>query len=195
MDVRTGRRVTQLGAIALSALAGACASGGAPRPFPRPASPPIPIVERPVTSPPILEPEAPAPADRPVTPPTLADEIVRTALGLRGSPYRNGGSDPDQGFDCSGFTQYVFAQVGARLPRDTREQFQAGEKISRDDVRPGDLVFFATTSKHVSHVGIALGDDRFVHAPSSRGVVRIESMELPYWRRRFVGIKRMVDAN
>lgn len=192
MDAVTRRNLSLLGAIALSVFAGACASGGTPRPFPMPSGP-IPIVERPVATPPPLAPEAP-PVDRPEAPLTLADTIVRTALGLRGSPYRSGGSDPE-GFDCSGFTQYVFAQVGTRLPRDTREQFQKGSTIGREAIAPGDLIFFATTSKHVSHVGIALGDDRFVHAPSSRGVVRIESMNLPYWRRRFVGVKRMVEAN
>ena len=192
MEVRTTRRLELLGAIALSLFACACASGGAPRPFPVPSSP-IPIVERPVTAPPELAPEVP-PADHPDTRETAADVIVRTALGLRGSPYRDGGSTPD-GFDCSGFTQYVFAQAGTRLPRDTREQFQKGAKITRDALQPGDLVFFATTSKHVSHVGIVLDDTHFVHAPSARGVVRIESMELPYWKRRFVGIKRIVDAN
>lgn len=157
-------------------------------------SAPVPIVERPVTPPPELKAEAPPPADRPEPTLTLVQTILQTALGLRGVPYRNGGSDPG-GFDCSGFTQYVFAQVGTHLPRDTREQFQKGAKIKRDDLQPGDLVFFATTSKHVSHVGIVLDDTHFVHAPNARGVVRIESMELPYWKRRFVGVKRMVEAN
>lgn len=193
MPVWMRRRLELLGAIALSTLAGACASGGTPYPFPMP-SPPVPIVERPVTAPPELTPEAPPPADRPEPILTLAQTIVQTALGLRGVPYRNGGADP-AGFDCSGFTQYVFAQVGAHLPRDTREQFQKGAKIKRDDLQPGDLVFFATTSKHVSHVGIVLDETHFVHAPNARGVVRIESMDLPYWKRRFVGVKRMLEAN
>lgn len=193
MDVRTTQRLELLGAIALSVFAGACASGGTPRPFPIPSGP-IPIVERPVTAPTELTPDTPPP-DRPdTTPATVADAVVRTALGLRGAPYRSGGATPE-GFDCSGFTQYVFAQVGTRLPRDTREQYQKGATVGRDALQPGDLVFFATTSKHVSHVGIVLDDTHFVHAPSSSGVVRIESMELPYWRRRFVGVKRLVEAN
>lgn len=173
-----------VGAVALAAATTACASGGgvAPRPFPMPSTPKV-------ASPVQTAPDVPAPPAAGTV--TLADRVVQAALGLRGTPYRNGGSDPD-GFDCSGFTQYVFAQVGLRLPRDTREQFDAGEPVEAAEVRPGDLIFFHTTSRHVSHVGIALGDGRFVHAPSERGVVRVESLQLPYWSRRFVGIRRLV---
>ena len=88
-------------------------------------------------------------------------------------PYRNGGSDPS-GFDCSGFVQWVFAQHGVPLPREVREQFRGGQKIDPRDVQPGDLVFFETVSRGASHVGVAIGGDQFVHAPSSRGVVRVE---------------------
>ena len=105
-------------------------------------------------------------------------------------PYRNGGSDPS-GFDCSGFTQYVFAQHGIALPRETREQFRIGEKIGLKDIRIGDLVFFQTVAKGPSHVGIVVDDDQFVHAPSSAGVVRIEHLSLPYWSRRFIAARRL----
>jgi cell wall-associated NlpC family hydrolase len=109
---------------------------------------------------------------------------------MRGVPYRNGGSDPG-GFDCSGFTQWVFAQTGTSLPRETREQFLLGAPVSSGDQQPGDLIFFTTTAPGASHVGIALDAETFVHAPSSRGVVRIESLTLPYWSQRLVGIRRV----
>jgi len=109
---------------------------------------------------------------------------------LRGIPYRNGGSDPS-GFDCSGFVQWVFAQNGVRLPREVREQYQAGNKIDLRDVEPGDLLFFETVSRGASHVGVAIGGDQFVHAPSSTGVVRVERFTAAYWSRRFVGARRV----
>lgn len=116
--------------------------------------------------------------------------LIATALSYRGVPYRNGGSDPS-GFDCSGFVQWVFAQQGNALPREVRDQYQLGRKIDRDDVQPGDLVFFETVSRGASHVGIALGSEQFVHAPSSRGVVRVESYSTEYWNRRYVGARRV----
>jgi cell wall-associated NlpC family hydrolase len=114
------------------------------------------------------------------------------ALGYRGVPYRHGGSDPS-GFDCSGFVQYVFKRVGALLPRETREQFLTGRRVDRDKVKAGDLVFFQTVSRGASHVGLAIGDGEFVHAPSSRGVVRVERLATNYWAQRFVGARR-IDA-
>src|SRR6476469_3935685 len=150
----------------------ACASKGAvPRPFPNPPSPPAAQVQ-----PPIAEPNH--------------VELLETALSYRGSPYRNGGSDPT-GFDCSGFVQWVFAQHGVRLPRAVEDQYQLGSAIDRDAVQPGDLVFFETVSHGASHVGIALGGNQFVHAPSSRGVVRVESYTIAYWKQRFVGARRV----
>ena len=116
--------------------------------------------------------------------------LVGTALALRGAPYRNGGADP-QGFDCSGFTQYVFAQYGVALPREVREQFKQGKKISENDLSPGDLIFFSTTEPGPSHVGIAVGGDEFVHAPSSTGVVRVEHIGSSYWSPRYLGARRV----
>jgi cell wall-associated NlpC family hydrolase len=170
-----------VGAIALSMMAAACASTGtAPKPFPMPAPP---SASRP--APPAAVPAAPAsPAQ------TSTDVIVRAAMELRGAPYRDGGTDP-RGFDCSGFTSYVFAQVGTSLPRETREQYLVGTPVPFGEQRPGDLIFFTTTAPGASHVGIALGGDAFVHAPSSRGVVRVEQLTLPYWSRRLVGIRRI----
>ena len=124
--------------------------------------------------------------------PGEAAAIIETALALRGTPYRNGGSEPARGFDCSGLVQWVFAQHGTALPRETREQYAAGASIDEDDVRPGDLVFFETVSAGPSHVGIALGDGNFVHAPSSRGVVRVESYRRStYWAERWLGARRI----
>jgi cell wall-associated NlpC family hydrolase len=86
----------------------------------------------------------------------------------------------------------VFAQHGRALPRETREQYEAGEKIDEDEVQPGDLVFFETVSKGPSHVGIAIGAGEFVHAPSSRGVVRVESFtKTGYWTDRWLGARRI----
>jgi cell wall-associated NlpC family hydrolase len=116
--------------------------------------------------------------------------VIETAMALRGAPYRNGGSDPS-GFDCSGFTQYVFAQLGVAIPREVRDQFIMGSSVAPGDLAPGDLVFFNTVAPGASHVGIALGQDEFIHAPSSKGVVRIERLSAVYWSERFVGIRRL----
>jgi cell wall-associated NlpC family hydrolase len=116
--------------------------------------------------------------------------LVATALTFRGTPYRNGGSDPS-GFDCSGFVQWVFAQHGTAMPREVREQYRVGADVDRDEVQPGDLVFFETVSRGASHVGIAIGGGEFVHAPSSRGVVRVEKYTSAYWAERWVGARRI----
>jgi cell wall-associated NlpC family hydrolase len=119
--------------------------------------------------------------------------LVGTALELRGVPYRNGGGDRT-GFDCSGFTQYVFAQHGFALPREVRDQFRLGRAIKADELSPGDLIFFSTTAPGASHVAIAVGGDEFVHAPSSTGVVRVERLSSRYWGPRVLAIRR-VTAN
>jgi cell wall-associated NlpC family hydrolase len=158
--------------VLLMAVATACASsnGAVPAPFPTPG----PVASRPESP---LE-----PMDRPA--------VVGTALSLRGAPYRNGGSDPS-GFDCSGFVAYVFAQQGVYVPRTVSEQFSQGQAVDQDALAPGDLVFFSTVAPGASHVGIAVSRDEFVHAPSSSGVVRVESLNAPYWSSRFVGTRRI----
>ena len=172
------RRLLTLGIVAAAVLSGACAArGGVPRPFPGAALPPGAVETAP----------EPPPT---VTPPAL----VSTALQFRGVPYRNGGSDPS-GFDCSGFVQYVFAKFGATLPREVREQYQAGTPIDLDEIEAGDLLFFETVSRGASHVGMAVGGGQFVHAPSSRGVVRVERYDAAYWASRFVGARRIVVAS
>jgi hypothetical protein len=178
-------------AVVIASCAGvACAtSGGAggkvarvPRPFPGALVPLGATDEPPLPGPPAVA----SPGALPLSP-----GIVATALTLRGTPYRDGGSQPSEGFDCSGFVQWVFAKHGTSLPRDVKHQFDAGEKIEADDLKPGDLVFFETVSKGPSHVGIAIGANEFVHAPSSKGVVRIERLSTDYWARRWVGARRI----
>ena len=165
--------------VLLTLLAGGCASSGAvPAPFPTPApSAPAHVLE-PV---PALD-ESPRDVARP--------PVVGTALSLQGAPYRNGGTDPS-GFDCSGFVAYVFAQQGLAVPRTVSELYVAGREISADALEPGDLVFFSTVAPGATHVGIAVSADEFVHAPSSKGVVRVERLSASYWNSRFVGIRRV----
>jgi cell wall-associated NlpC family hydrolase len=135
-------------------------------------------------------PTAPMSSARRNTPTVDGYSISSTALSFRGAPYRNGGTDP-QGFDCSGFVQYVFAQHGVAMPRDVRNQYGVGADIDTPDLEPGDLVFFTTVAPGASHVGIIVGGDQFVHAPSSTGVVRVEHLSAQYWANRFVGAKRV----
>ena len=129
---------------------------------------------------------------RPRPPAAAVDgySLVGTALSLRGTPYRNGGADPT-GFDCSGFTQYVFAKYGVALPREVRDQFQEGKSVKDDDLAAGDLLFFKTTADGPTHVGISIGGDQFVHAPSSAGVVRVERLSASYWSDRYLGARRI----
>jgi len=168
-------------AVLVAVLATGCAARGTvntPRPFPGATVPPRSL-----------------PADARVTaePITIQPAVIAMALSLRGTPYQNGGSDL-AGFDCSGLVQWVFAQQGLALPREVRQQYQVGRDIDGDDVRPGDLVFFETVSAGASHVGIALGGGEFVHAPSSRGVVRVERYTSGYWADRWVGARRVTAA-
>jgi cell wall-associated NlpC family hydrolase len=161
----------------LAGAAGCATSGAVPRPFPGAGEPP----------------SAPRGTEPPASPSPTSfdpDAVVRTALGFRGVPYRDGGSDPS-GFDCSGFVQYVFAQHGLGLPREVREQVLIGEGVDPPRIQPGDLVFFATVTPGASHVGLAIGGDEFVHAPSSRGRVRVERLSAGYWATRIVGVRRL----
>src|SRR4051794_35643914 len=183
--------------ILLAILSGACASTGAtPRPFPTPhAKIAAPKAPAPTPAGPI--PAAPGPSPTPATRPpagtssAIGYSITGTALGLRGTPYRNGGADPS-GFDCSGFVQYVFAQHGVIVPRKVSEQYRAGHDVSMPQLEAGDLVFFTTVAPGASHVGIALGGDTFVHAPSSTGEVRVERLSAPYWSTRYLGARRVL---
>jgi cell wall-associated NlpC family hydrolase len=170
-------RAGMVWAIALATLTGACASTGAvPKPFPTSKT----------------RPRAATPSEAEAFPsgmPVDTYALVGTALDLRGVRYRNGGADPG-GFDCSGFTQYVFARYGVQLPRAVRDQYASGRPIRSDDLQEGDLLFFTTTAPGASHVAISVGGDSFVHAPSSTGVVRVERLSTRYWAQRFVGARR-----
>ncbi|HUE86968.1 MAG TPA: C40 family peptidase [Vicinamibacterales bacterium] len=167
-------------ALATAALTACASTGAVPRPFPLPGGAPT-------------TPGAPPRTDAPRLPgPTAFDgySISSTALSLRGAPYRNGGVDP-AGFDCSGLVKYVFEQHGVAMPREARRQFEVGRPVEPSSLEPGDLVFFTTVAPGASHVGILVGGDQFVHAPTSSGVVRVESLSSQYWSSRFVGAKRV----
>lgn len=124
-----------------------------------------------------------------------AADITSYALSLIGVDYRFGGNTPDQGLDCSGLIRYVFQQAtGISLPRSAREQARVGESITRDDLQPGDLVFFNTRRFQFSHVGLYIGDNRFIHAPSSGGSVEVTSLDNRYWQKAFNGARRIVSG-
>ena len=119
-------------------------------------------------------------------------EVARYAMGALGARYAPGGGSPKTGFDCSGLVAYVYAEaLQFRLPRTTSGLSRTGLRIAARDLRPGDLVFFNTQWRPYSHVGIYIGDRRFIHAPSSGGAVRIDDMRQRYWSRRFDGARRV----
>ena len=120
-----------------------------------------------------------------------AHELMVQALSLIGIQYRYGGDTPLTGFDCSGFVRYVYHQIGTALPRSASEISRFGKTVDRDELQPGDLVFFNTLRRPFSHVGIYLGEQRFIHAPSRGGNVEIVNMTERYWERRFNGARRL----
>jgi cell wall-associated NlpC family hydrolase len=142
------------------------------------------------------------PTDSTSQPPTAASaawrgaqDLAIFALGLVGVDYRFGGSTPLTGVDCSGLVRYVFQQVtGVTLPRTAREMARLGRNVAPPDLQAGDLVFFNTRSAAYSHVGIYLGDDRFVHAPSPGGGVEIVALSERYWHQRYNGARRLAAA-
>jgi len=122
-----------------------------------------------------------------------ASDLVMTAMNFLGVPYRLGGNNAEAGFDCSGFTRYIFERsIGMVLPRRADEQARSPSllAIGRHELRPGDLVFFNTMRATFSHVGIYVGDNKFIHAPRTGAEVRIEDMGDSYWSRRFTGARR-----
>ena len=124
----------------------------------------------------------------------VAEDVLFRALGLVGTPYRWGGNTPDSGFDCSGLIGYVYRDAaGISLPRSTRELISMrAPAVGRDRLQSGDLVFFATNGgSQVSHAGIYVGEGRFVHAPSSGGTVRLDSLSNSYWQRTYLNAKRV----
>jgi len=120
------------------------------------------------------------------------EEISVQAMSLVGVPYRWAGNTPASGFDCSGLVQYVFGRAAnIKLPRTTAAMSERGRAIDPDEIAPGDLVFFNTSGRPHSHVGIYIGKLRFVNAPSTGGTVRLDYLTNPYWAKRFDGIRRM----
>ena len=162
--------------IVVAAVSTGCATTGAtPQPFPTSGRPPASAV--------------PVGAGE-LGVDTTGYAVSGTALSYRGVPYRLGGADPN-GFDCSGLVWYVYAQHGLSMPRTVEEQYRVGETVAASRLEAGDLVFFSTTSRGASHVGIMIGGDSFVHAPASNGVVRVERLGSSYWSQRYLGARRV----
>ena len=130
-------------------------------------------------------------AEAPKAEESIKDRLLRVARGMLAVPYRFGGTTL-WGLDCSGFVQKAFAFLDLDLPRTAREQFREGAKVAKADLSPGDLVFFRTYANYPSHVGIYLGDNRFVHASSRERKVTVESLDTPYYVKRYIGAKRLL---
>lgn len=127
---------------------------------------------------------------------TAAQELVIEGLNHLGIPYRFGGTSPETGLDCSALVQRVFRNaLGLDMPRTAAEMARVGDRIGKDDLKPGDLVFFNTMRRTFSHVGIYLGDNQFLHAPSTGGKVRVDDMTDSYWLRRFTGARRVATES
>lgn len=121
-----------------------------------------------------------------------AGEVVSGALNMIGVRYKWGGNTPDSGLDCSGFVRYVFQDtLGFMLPRRAEEMSHVGERVAKNDLKPGDLVFFNTMRRTASHVGIYVGDNKFIHAPATGGKIRVEDIRQAYWSNRFNGARRI----
>ncbi|MDO8893152.1 MAG: C40 family peptidase [Sulfurimicrobium sp.] len=120
-------------------------------------------------------------------------DMLNYAMNLIGVNYKYGGNQPATGFDCSGYVSHVFRQMaGLSLPHNALAMSRVGKKISPDELKPGDLVFFNTLKRSFSHVGIYVGNNRFIHAPSSGGGVEVASMQEKYWVQRFNGARRLL---
>ena len=121
-----------------------------------------------------------------------ASDLVLNAMGFLGVPYRRGGMNAETGFDCSGFVRAMYEQtVGMLLPRRASEQAAVTQVIDRAELKPGDLVFFNTMRRAFSHVGIYVGDNKFIHSPKPGADVRVEDMRVAYWEHRFTGARRV----
>ena len=118
--------------------------------------------------------------------------MVEQAMGLLGVPYRRGGANENTGFDCSGFVRHLYEQsIGLVLPRRADEQAKATQSIDRNELKPGDLVFFNTMRRTFSHVGIYVGEGKFIHSPHTGSSVRVDDMRAAYWNKRFTGARRV----
>ncbi|HKW36625.1 MAG TPA: C40 family peptidase [Burkholderiales bacterium] len=127
-------------------------------------------------------------------PPARGPELVFQALATAGVPYRRGGESPETGFDCSGLVAHVYREAfGVELPHNALAQSRIGKHVTLGGLEAGDLVFYNTERRPYSHVGIYLGDHRFIHAPKPGAAVRIEDMRTAYWSRRFDGARRVME--
>ena len=134
-------------------------------------------------------------ADKAHTVAGQASELVVNAMGFLGVPYKRGGNSAETGFDCSGFVRAMYEQtVGLLLPRRADQQAAATQVIDKKELQPGDLVFFNTMRRNFSHVGIYVGDGKFIHSPRSGSEVRVEDMGVAYWKRRFNGARRVTST-
>jgi len=124
-----------------------------------------------------------------------SSEAVVQAVAQLGTPYRWGGESAQRGFDCSGLTQHAYQAADLALPRTSYQQYRATRRIARDELRPGDLVFFRLNGRRVDHVGIYVGGERFIHAPSKGKTVSFARLDNGYWARRYMGGGRAAEAN
>ena len=123
-----------------------------------------------------------------------ASDLVINSMAFLGLPYRRGGASAETGFDCSGFVKAIYEQtLGMILPRRADEQARSGEHVDRTDLQPGDLVFFNTMKRTFSHVGIYVGEGKFIHSPKPGAQVRVEDMGASYWKQRFDGARRLLQ--
>lgn len=121
-----------------------------------------------------------------------ASELIVNAMAFLGVPYKRGGNNFETGFDCSGFVRAIYQQTaGLLLPRRAEQQAAVTQTIDKSELKPGDLVFFNTMRRAFSHVGIYMGDGKFIHSPKPGSEVRVEDMALSYWTRRFDGARRV----
>ncbi len=164
-------------AIMIAAVFLAAGSPVADAAQPLPASSPSPAATKPAK---------PAPPPKP----PKGKDIVATAQKYKGVPYKYGGAS-SKGFDCSGFVMFVYNEHGKKLPRSADKQYETGKAVKPKDLAPGDLVFFTTTEKGASHVGIFVGDGKFIHASSSKGVI-VSALGDIYWKPRYLGARRIL---
>lgn len=121
-----------------------------------------------------------------------AGDLIMNAMSLIGLSYRFGGNSPTQGLDCSGFMQYIFKRsMGITLPRTSAEMATVGQQVDRANLKPGDMVFFSTSGRRISHVGMYIGNDRFIHAPRTGRNIEITSLSSNYWNSKYVTARRV----
>ena len=124
----------------------------------------------------------------------VEDKIVKESVNYLGIPYKYGGDNPIEGFDCSGFVKYIYQKVAKLdVPRTTKSQVKIGKPIKIANIQKGDLVFFGINSKSVNHVGIYIGDNQFIHAPSTGSTVRVENIHSSYWSKKIRGVRRPLN--